>query len=53
MITDRALLRQYFASVDPEEFEFRVSVYEQEGMTRSDAQGTVDLEMMTEFLKTQ
>jgi len=34
--------------IDWEEYERRVAAYEEEGMSRSDAQGVVDAEMMNE-----
>jgi hypothetical protein len=35
-------------NIDWNEYEKRVNKYENEGMTRSDAQGTVDMEMEQE-----
>jgi hypothetical protein len=34
--------------IDWDEYERRVAAYEEEGMSRSDAQGVVDAEMMNE-----
>jgi len=41
---------QYLATLSAEELEYdrRVSAYEAQGMTRSDAQGVVEAEMMME-----
>ena len=38
-------------TIDWDDYEKRVTEYENQGMTRSDAQGTVDMEMMTPACK--